>query len=475
MGAQDTHALIPMQQQCQKELLSICDENKVEEIGCYAGNRETSLSNDVSRGDKAVPDRSSLEEDTQIDFIMNMLCNNEVGSGEQNTETNLCEIRGQLQTQEAELNPQTEAVDVRALSACDLHKKVNESDNLSHEQKESLFHKLSKYRAQFTSKPGLCKSSEYEFEVQCSEPIVGHSRPIPFSVRPAVREQIRQMMADNVLEISTSSHVNPLTIVLREGRAPRICVDARKVNRYTLPDRARAPPIQELLQQFHGSKFITSIDLSSAFLQIGQKKESRKYTSLLFDSQLYQFTRCPYGFRNSLPAFVKALQLTLGSDTHDYALAYVDDIVVHSPIFELHLKHLDTVLSRLTRAGFTVNAVKCNFCKVEISFLGHIIRQGVVSHDPRRIEAILNYPAPRNQRQLCQLLGTTNYHHRIVRYADCPRYSKREARGIGLHRHRKHLYSSGINLLRASTLYNQTRHLSYTIYTEASGRAIGGD
>ena len=94
-------------------------------------------------------------------------------------------------------------------------------------------------------------------------------------------------------------NVNPLTIVLRNGKAPRICVDARKVNRYTLPDRARVPPIQELLQQFHGSKFITSIDLSSAFLQIGLKKESRKYTSFLFDSQLYQFTRCPYGFRNS--------------------------------------------------------------------------------------------------------------------------------------------------------------------------------
>jgi hypothetical protein len=182
------------------------------------------------------------------------------------------------------------------------------------------------------------------------------------------------MMADNVLEISTSSHVNPLTIVLRDRKAPRICVDARRVNRHTLSDRAKVPPIQEVLQQFHGSKFITSIDLSSAFLQIGLKKESRKYTYFLFDSQLYQFTRCPYGLRNSLSAFVRALQLTLGSDTCDYALAYVDDITVYSPTFKLHLKHLDTVLGRLTRAGFTVNAGKCKFYKTEISFLGHVIR-----------------------------------------------------------------------------------------------------
>jgi hypothetical protein len=100
---------------------------------------------------------------------------------------------------------------------------------------------------------------------------------------------------------------------------------------------------------------------------------------------------------------VRALQLTPGSDTHDYALACVDDIIVHSPTFELHLKHLDTVLSRLARVGFTVNAGKCNFCKVDISFLGHVIGQGVVSPDPRRIEAILNYPGPRSQRQLRQV------------------------------------------------------------------------
>jgi hypothetical protein len=109
----------------------------------------------------------------------------------------------------------------------------------------------------------------------------GHTRPIPFSVKLAVREQIRQMMPDNVLEISTSSRVNPLTIVLRDGKGPRICVDSRKMNRYTLHDRARVSPIQDLLQQFHGSKFIASIDLSSAFVKTSLKKESRKCTSFV--------------------------------------------------------------------------------------------------------------------------------------------------------------------------------------------------
>jgi hypothetical protein len=45
--------------------------------------------------------------------------------------------------------------------------------------------------------------------------IAGHTRPVPFSVRPAVREQIMEFIADKVLGISTSRHVNPLPKVLR--------------------------------------------------------------------------------------------------------------------------------------------------------------------------------------------------------------------------------------------------------------------
>ena len=70
------------------------------------------------------------------------------------------------------------------------------------------------------------------------------------------------------MELSESSFINPLTIVCRENKEPRICIDARRVNNVMLPDRARAPPIDEMLQQFHGVKYMTSLDLTSAFLQI---------------------------------------------------------------------------------------------------------------------------------------------------------------------------------------------------------------
>jgi hypothetical protein len=47
-------------------------------------------------------------------------------------------------------------------------------------------------------------------------------------------------------------------------------------------------------------------------------EDCRKYTAFLFDTTVYQFKRVPYGFKNSLSAFVRALKLALGKDTESY-------------------------------------------------------------------------------------------------------------------------------------------------------------
>jgi hypothetical protein len=49
---------MPVRQQSERNLLNICDNIKVEELGNYAGNDETFVSDDASRRDEAVPDKS---------------------------------------------------------------------------------------------------------------------------------------------------------------------------------------------------------------------------------------------------------------------------------------------------------------------------------------------------------------------------------------------------------------------------------
>jgi hypothetical protein len=309
--------------------------------------------------------------------------------------------------------------DVRDLQTGELFHIIDRSSEIDSEQKLQLFQMLHKYLLSFTMRPGKCRLLEYKFQVNADQPLRSFSRPVPFAMRHAVKAQIQEMIRDDILELSQSDILNPLTVVPREGKKLRICVDARKVNQFTVPDYERTPPLQELLQRFEGAKFITSLDLNSAFLQIPLHKDSRKYTAFLYDSVVYQYKRVPYGFKNSLPAFMRALRLALGEGNETFVLAYVDDILVYSKTFTEHVRHLDIVVKKLTQAGFTLNADKCKFCIKEIKFLGHVISQAGVAADPTRINAILNYPRPRNQKQLRQFLGTCNFHNRfILKYSE---------------------------------------------------------
>jgi hypothetical protein len=165
---------------------------------------------------------------------------------------------------------------------------------------------------------------------------------------------------------------------------------------------------------------MTSLDLPSAFLQIPLEASSRKYTAFLFDTNVYQFQRVPFGTKNSLEAFVRRLRKVLGSDVSSSICAcYVDDIVIFSKLFEEHLRHINLIFNKLTTVGFTINTLKCKFCQPQMNFLGHAIGPEAISADPQRIAAILSYPAPRNQKELRQFLGNCGFHNKfLINYAD---------------------------------------------------------
>jgi hypothetical protein len=135
-----------------------------------------------------------------------------------------------------------------------LKTKVDEATYLNKSERERLFNLLVPYLDHFTDKPEKCNLMTYKFEVENPGAIVGHSQAIPFSVRKEVRGQIEQMLKDGIIEHSNSTYVNPLTVVLHEGKSPRICLDARRVNKCMVQDRAKVQPVGELLQRFHGSK-----------------------------------------------------------------------------------------------------------------------------------------------------------------------------------------------------------------------------
>ena len=94
---------------------------------------------------------------------------------------------------------------------------------------------------------------------------------------------------------------------------------------------------------------------------------------------------------------------------------YIDDLNVFSRDFEEHLDHLNKVFCRIRAANLKLNPDKCNFCRKELPFLGHIITDEEISSDPSTIKKIQEFPQPRTIKGLRSFLGLAGYYQKFVK------------------------------------------------------------
>ena len=121
----------------------------------------------------------------------------------------------------------------------------------------------------------------------------------------------------------------------------------------------------------------------------------------------------PFGLTNAPATFQRMMDIIL-RDLKDFALVYMDDIIVFSHSFDAHMHHLRQVFDRLRHAQLVLKPKKCKLFRAEVEFLGHIISHNSVMPDPARVSAILDYPTPTTIKQLQTFLGFVGYYRRFV-------------------------------------------------------------
>jgi len=185
------------------------------------------------------------------------------------------------------------------------------------------------------------------------------------------------------------------------------------LNKCLEDDCQRTIPIDDLLQRFGDRKFLTSLDLSQGFLQVKMSPEARKYLAFIFEGQNYQFTRLPFGTKQSTSIFTKAVREVLGHEFDDFVSCYVDDVLIASRTLEEHLQHIERVLRRFREKGVTVKLKKSEFIRDEVKFLGYVLGTGGIRVDEERIERIKEFKEPRNKKELLSFLGLCNYYRKF--------------------------------------------------------------
>jgi hypothetical protein len=294
------------------------------------------------------------------------------------------------------------------------------NDNLTPAEQKQLLNFLHQNHDVFsTSMSTIGHTNLYSHKI---ETIPG-AKPVrsPFyrqdPIKKKVTEDLVNELSENgLVKRSTSCWHSPVVLVKKKDNTWRFAVDYRKLNQITEPIFQPLPRLEDVFDALGESKakVFSTLDLNSAFYQIELDPETRHKAAFVTHEGVFEFQRMPFGLRNAAMSFQLLMSLVLKGLNWKHVLCYIDDILIFSPDFKTHLKHLDEVFQRLREAKLTLKPSKCKFGVEKVMFLGHILSENGISVDPEKTEKIQNFPVPNTQKELRGFLGLCNYYRRFV-------------------------------------------------------------
>ncbi len=297
--------------------------------------------------------------------------------------------------------------------------KVKTSSELTIDQNKKLNNLIQQYEENFSQNNndlGFYDKQEFEIDTGNEKPIKTKPYRVPYAQQPEVDSMIDEMLENKIISKSNSPWASPLVIVKKKDGTNRFCVDYRKLNNITTKDNFPVPLIEETLDSLNGSCFFSSIDLCSGYWQMALDNNSKLKTAFISSKGLFHFERLPFGLSNAVAYFQRTMETIL--EGLPFAKVYIDDILVHSKTFEEHLVHLEEVFKRLREANLKIKPSKCLFGSNQTTFLGYDINIQGIKPNNEKIKAMLNYPAPKNQKQVKRFLGLASYYRKFI-----PNYS----------------------------------------------------
>lgn len=287
-------------------------------------------------------------------------------------------------------------------------------DTLTPEQRKRLDELVDKAFEEIGDKLGCTHLVEHVIRTD-SAPIKQRYYPLSPALQKIVNEELNDMLAKDIVEPSTSPWSSPIVMVKKGDGSWRFCVNYKRLNAVSVPDAYPLPYVSSILDKLRDARYLTTLDIKSAYWQIPVAKESRPCTAFTVPNRgLFQFKRMPFGLHSAPATWQRLADTVLKTDLESYVFIYLDDLIVCTSSFEEHLEVLKTVLGRLKEAGLTLNREKCVFCRPELRYLGYCVNSSGLLVDPDKIEAILRIPSPKNVKEVRQIVGLASWYRRFI-------------------------------------------------------------
>jgi len=145
------------------------------------------------------------------------------------------------------------------------------------------------------------------------------------------------------------------------------------LNNATVKNRYPVALISEMLDRLRGARFFTKLDLRNACHPIRIKEGDKYNTAFRTWYGQFEYRVLRFGLTNTPATFQSYIDHCLRPYINNFAVCYLDNILIYSNNDKEHQEHIRKVLERLQQFCLYFKAEKCQFRVSEVGFLGFVI------------------------------------------------------------------------------------------------------
>ena len=174
------------------------------------------------------------------------------------------------------------------------------------------------------------------------------------------------------------------------------------------------PRIDETFDALSGAIYFSTLELASAYWQVGVAVADVPKTAFVTYRGLFEFTALPFGLTNAPATFQRLMKRVLRGLTFEHCLVYLDDILAFSRSIDDHVAGLRKALERLREAGLKAKLSKCQFGRKTLDYLSHVVSTEVIAPQENKIKDVREFPVPKNPTDVRSFVKLAGYYRRFI-------------------------------------------------------------
>ncbi|MBW0541000.1 hypothetical protein O181_080715 [Austropuccinia psidii MF-1] len=292
--------------------------------------------------------------------------------------------------------------------------------------KEERIDILLQYREAFASDDetlGAIKGHEVDIILNVERAYPPLLRRPAYSASPRGREalesHINDLMKLGVLrKVGHNEEVEVTTpvIITWHSDKSRMVGDFRALDTYTIPDRYPIPRIHETLTQLSKARFLTSMDALEGFHQNSLTSNARKLLRIISHCGIYECLRMAFGIKNAPSHYQRMVNTIFPHELSEgWLIVYIDDIIICSETWKLHLERLSLVLEKILQVHMKISLKKCNHGFHRLKALGNVVSGPSLGIDKNKVAAALLKQMPHNKKEMMSFLGFASYYRQHLK------------------------------------------------------------